>query len=85
VWKAIPLTLATLLLRRALAQIVKSGSLTLLQIARRQEAAPLTRDYIAAAEAELRRREAELAAPDAGSQRRRSTTAPRTGSALTGA
>lgn len=57
-----------------------------LQIARRQEAAPLTRDYIGVAEAELRRREAELAAaPDAESQRRRSTTAPRTGSALTGA
>jgi cyclopropane-fatty-acyl-phospholipid synthase len=57
-----------------------------LQIARRQEAAPLTRDYITSAEAELRRREAELAAaPDAGPQRRRSTTAPRTGSALTGA
>ena len=29
-WKAIPLTLATLLLRRALAPIVKSGSLTLI-------------------------------------------------------
>ena len=33
-----------------------------LQIARKQDAAPLTRDYIALAEAELRQREAELAA-----------------------
>ena len=66
-----------------------------LQIARRQEAVPLTRDYIASAEAELRRREAALAAAEATPprlraylrriQRRRRTIAPRTGSAFTGA
>jgi cyclopropane-fatty-acyl-phospholipid synthase len=66
-----------------------------LQIARRQDAAPLTRDYIVLAEAELRRREAELAAAEATPprlraylrriQRRRRTMAPRTGSAFTGA
>jgi cyclopropane-fatty-acyl-phospholipid synthase len=56
-----------------------------LQIARRQEAAPLTRDYITQAEAELRRREAGPDRDQPPGARRRSSVAPRTGSALTGA
>ena len=39
-----------------------------LQIAKRQDTVPLTRDYVLAREAELRRREAELSGDDAASQ-----------------
>lgn len=66
-----------------------------LQIARRQDAAPLTRNYIGQAEARLREREIEFAAAEATPprlraylrriQRRRRTISPRTGSAFTGA
>jgi len=47
---------------------VDSNMVMQLQIAKKQHAVPLTRDYVLAREAELRRREAELSGDDAASQ-----------------